>query len=281
MDVIRQLQQAILLTQSRDQQPLTVPMVNVQTSNQNVGLTPVNPRPIATGTAGAAAQKPTPEYSYKVKIINPNKKSDVVVRQLNRFTSEFKAVMDVRMKLIEEFQEQVPNTVDFTIGYFDGCQSAKIWLVTSDDLRTMYKKYPAGGNLSLWCEGRSVATSDSTHAPKRKRDGEASSSSTSRQEKEEEVESIYKELREKHTSKYDTPRLRLWSRMIAGGLHDDYESPPNIPAFSGNIAKRPRKDGLCDAMSSAAVAFADAIKDKSQEKPTTAVQVLPTGHSPG
>ena len=28
-------------------------------------------------------------FSYKVKIINPNKKSDVIVRQLNRFKSKF------------------------------------------------------------------------------------------------------------------------------------------------------------------------------------------------
>ena len=69
--------------------------------------------------------------------------------------------------------------------------------------------------------------------------------------------------------------------MITGGLYDDYENPPNIPAFSGSISKRPRKDSLSDAMSSAAVAFADALKDKSQEKLAAAVPEPLIGHSPG
>ena len=51
----------------------------------------------------------------------------------------FKSPTDIRMKLIEEFGEQVPNTVDFTVGYFEGSQQVKVWIVTADDLQTMYK----------------------------------------------------------------------------------------------------------------------------------------------
>ncbi len=48
---------------------------------------------------------------------------------------------------MEEFVEHVPNVpnaLDFTVGYFDGTQQAKIWLFTSHDLQTMYKKYMTG-----------------------------------------------------------------------------------------------------------------------------------------
>ena len=65
-------------------------------------------------------------YSYKVKIINPLKKSDVVVRQLHRFNSKFDSLTALRVKLIDEFAETVPNTVNFNVGYFDGRQQAKI-----------------------------------------------------------------------------------------------------------------------------------------------------------
>ncbi len=282
-EFLRQLQQAILLNQSLPhQQPLAVRSLQTA-SSQNARLTPVNTQAvnvvqISSGTEAYAAKESIPEYTYKVKIINPNKKSDVIVRHFNRFTSKFESVTEARIKLIEEFREQVPNTVDFAVGYFDGSQQAKTWLVTSDDLQTMYKKYPKGGNVSLWCDGRSAEKCDSAHAQKRKRDVDSSSSGTSRQEKEEEVESAYKELLEKHGSKYDTPRLRLWSRMITAGLHGDYDNPPNIPAFSGSTPKRPRRDSLSDAISGAAVAFAEAVKGKDKEKPATA---LPSGVSPG
>ena len=49
-----------------------------------------------------------PVYSYKVKIINPNKKSDVAVFYLNDFSGAFDSVTSLRVKLIETFKERVP-----------------------------------------------------------------------------------------------------------------------------------------------------------------------------
>ena len=184
------------------------------------------------------------------------------------------------MKHIDEFDEQVPNTVDFTIGYFDGSQQAKTWLITSDDLETMYQKYPKSGNIMFWCDGR-LAESESAHAQKRKRDTkDGSGGSTKRQEREEEVDSTYTELVEKHSGKYDTPKLRLWARMICSGLHDNFDNPPNIPAFSGSTPKRPHKESLSDAISGAAIVFAETIKGKASPVPQPQ---LPTqaGVSPG
>ena len=47
-----------------------------------------------------------------------------------------------------------------------------------------------------------------------------------RDRKEDEVDDIYKELKEKHGGKYDTPRLRLWARSVSSKIHDDLDSPP-------------------------------------------------------
>ena len=59
-----------------------------------------------------------PEYSYKVKNINPTKKSDVAVFYLNDF-STVESVTSLRMKLTETFKERVPNTLDFNVGYME------------------------------------------------------------------------------------------------------------------------------------------------------------------
>ena len=72
-----------------------------------------------------------PVYSYKVKIINPHKKSEIIVRQLNKFSSKFDTPLDVRLKLISECGEHVPNTADFNVGFYDGGQQAKVWIVTA------------------------------------------------------------------------------------------------------------------------------------------------------
>ena len=92
------------------------------------------------------------------------------------------------------------------------------------------------------------------------------------------LEKPYMELREKHGNKYDTPRLRLWARMISTGLHSDYDTSPEIPAFLGSTPKRARRESLSDAISGAAVAFAGALKgrEKDQEQPTS---VVPSGTS--
>ncbi len=136
----------------------------------------------------------------------------------------------------------------------------------------MYKKYPTGGTVSLWCDGRSTVTS------KRSRELDSQSG---RQGKEEEVEKTFIELREKHGNKYDSPRLRLWARMISTGLHNDFDEPPEIPVFQGSTPKRARRESLSDAISGAAVAFADSLKGRNENQSPASTSVLASGISPG
>lgn len=77
----------------------------------------------------------------------------------------------------------------------------------------------------------------------RKQDGDTL---TTRQDKEDKVDCVYKELAAKHSSKYDSPRLCLLSQMITAGLHNDYDNPPNVPAFSGSTPKKPRMESLTE-----------------------------------
>ena len=172
------------------------------------------------------------------------------MRHLNDCSKKFESVTALRVKLIESFTESVPNTIDFNVGYFEGSQQAKVWLVVPDDLKTMYQKYPQGGAINLWCDARCVET-EVENVRKRKRDSETNKKQNI-EENEKEVEEAYKELLEKHGSAWDTPRLCLWARCICSGQHKDLEKPPNLPAFKDPEPKK-RKESLSDALAGAAV----------------------------
>lgn len=294
-EILQQLQRVIsqsnqqALPSQRVGNPVITTVVGGQGLEASCGSGPRPVRVQVNNTTGPAVlvskpREPNPVFSYKVRIINPAKKSDVIVRQLNGFSSKFASVNALRLQLIESFSDQVPNTVTFNVGYYDGSQQAKVWLFATDDLQTMYQKYK-GGQISLWCDGRLASENSEERGPKRKKDSE---SSTRRQEKEENVESVYKELLEKHGKKFDTPKLRLWSRMICSDLHDDYDNPPDIPAFSSVTPKRPRKESLSDAITGAAVAFAQVLQPDNKktvtEQPTVIATAVPStgaGISPG
>ena len=50
--------------------------------------------------------------------------------------------------LTDELQRAIPSS-NFSVGYYNGCQQSKIWLMTDDDLKTMYVKNSNGGQISL------------------------------------------------------------------------------------------------------------------------------------
>jgi len=108
------------------------------------------------------------QYSYKVKIINP-KKSEIVCFHLHGFTSRFVSVTAMRVTLVDEVGDHLPETTDFNVGYYGGKQQSKIWLVSKEDLDMMYSHCKAS-DIIIWCDGRETR-------PKRK------GSSTNRQKR--------------------------------------------------------------------------------------------------
>ena len=49
--------------------------------------------------------------------------------------------------------------------------------------------------------------------------------------------------------------------MVASKLHDDMDSPPNIPAFNCTPKRPKQSDSFASALSEAAIAFANALGD--------------------
>ena len=92
---------------------------------------------------------------------------------------------------------------------------------------------------------------------KRKRDDSSNGAPSKRQKKEDEVDTVFKELKEKHDTKFSMTQLRLWARMVSNDLHDDLDEPPNIPAFCAT-PKRPNSS-VSSVISGAAIAFTKAL----------------------
>ena len=213
-------------------------------------------------------------YTYKVRIINPNKKSDFILRQLHRHHSRFSTVTAIRVSMIDEFDDQVPDSVKFNVGYIDGRHQMSLFNV--DDLSLMYSKYKLGGEIILWCEGRCIEDNRGS----RKKGLEAAGQQ--KQEREDQVDNVFADLKSKHNEKYTGPQLRLWSRMVCSGIHDDMDKPPDVPAFGASV-KKPRKESLADAITGAAATLVktfgapDASSSEVHREPTPTVM----GVSPG
>ena len=77
--------------------------------------------------------------------MNPIRKRGSIVRDIWKFHSKFTSVVDLKLKLMEEFDEQVPPTTLFSVRYFAGWQSTTKWLVTQEDFTAMYSELRQGG----------------------------------------------------------------------------------------------------------------------------------------
>ena len=176
--------------------------------------------------------------------MNPIRKRDSIVRDIRKFHGKFTSVVDLKVKLMEEFEEQVPPTTRFSVGYFAGRQSTKKWLVTQEDLTAMYSELRQGGktDVCLWCDGDG-SSEESENQRKRKRDSSPGPTSK-RAEKEREIDDLVTELKEMHSDKHNLsdPQYRLWARMYINGIHPSKETPPQVPMITGAMpARTPRR----------------------------------------
>ena len=138
---------------------------------------------------------------------------------------------------MEEFQEQVPETVSFQCWLFRRASVYKKWICSQEDLEAMYKVCAAKSEILLWCDSANAtatASDEDDCLPAKKK------SRAKRECKEEEVEKVFSELQKKqdNTEKYTTPQLRLWARMVAGGLHTSTDDPPKITIFTGSSSSK-------------------------------------------
>ena len=57
-----------------------------------------------------------------------------MVRKMYSFRGQFESIGVLKLKLMEEFGEQIFETLEFHVGYFSGKQCTKYWLMYQGDL---------------------------------------------------------------------------------------------------------------------------------------------------
>ena len=203
----------------------------------------------------------TKSFSYMVRIYtNPKKKKDFVVRMWHDVSEEFYSLSALKLQLMDSFPEELPSSMDFQVGYFEGRSHAKRWLIENRDLDKMNSLYMAGSTINLWCEGKSP-TGDCDHndraeQPPSKKPKMSKSDST------DELDTISSKLREKH-SDMPAPKLRLWSKLIQSGRYDDYDTPSDIPLITGGPAPMKKKGNLVDALTVAATTVVKMLQSNA------------------
>ena len=204
-----------------------------------------------------------------MKIYDPSKRTKFSVRQMHNVSQKFHSVAALRSALWHEFGDAVPDEGEFNVGYFEGKQHTKKWLVTSQDLKAMYSYFQGKPCLSLWCDGsKDQQEDDHEETAPRKKTKKETKKETKRHEREDELEDVFQQLKKRHGSEYSGPQLRLWARMYVANTHDDLDHPPNVPIITGSV-QRPRRESLSDAFSNAATAFAKAFSPQPTASPST------------
>lgn len=215
------------------------------------------------------------QYSYKVKVFNPTKRKAAVIRQLHDFKGQFKTVAQLKAQIFQELADELPKDASADVGYFEGKQSSKIWIVSIKDLDSMYQKAKNENDFFLWIQ-TSDSDSDGNEPVKKKK-----KSGSSRQEKEGEVDEIYEKLKKKHDGSYTSPQLKLWARMVHCGTHDDYDDPPQVPMITGTQPKNHKKDSFTAAITGAAEAVAKVLSPQPVSLMSSSESSGNMGISPG
>ena len=188
-----------------------------------------------------------PSYTYYVRMINPKKKSDFIVRTWHDESVQFKSPSELKFKLMDSFPDDVPSTSNFQVGYFEPPgNTIKRWIVDKRDLSAMYELFHSCAKINLWCERKTCE-----EPPKKKRKTKENECF------EEDIDAIFHQLKEKNP-KVDSPKLRLWAKLIQTGKHDSYETPPPIPLFSDATPSKPKKASLAESVNGAAAAVTGA-----------------------
>ena len=204
------------------------------------------------------------------------------MRDLHHFRGKFDSVVGMKMKLMDEFGALLPPTTDFQIGYFSGRQSTKYWIMCQEDLDSLNKLAEISkGSVMLWCDGKSatgIEASTIANSTKRKKNVD-DPPPTKRRRIEDELDSVVKDLQEKHGNKYTLPQLRCWARMITSGKYEDKDT---IPVFLDldNQPKKQKRASLAEAITGAAMTFAKAVKSSDVKQCSSQSVVIASSDSP-
>ena len=171
---------------------------------------------------------------------------------MHSYRGRFSSIQEVKAAIKEEFKESVPSDNNFQLGYFLGKSSSKHWLISPEDLPSMYSSLGTKRDVMLWCDG---AKHDSLDVGS-KRTSPSNNPPSKRRQIKNKVDETVDKLRERHGTKYTLPQMRLWARMVTANHHESLDDPPDIPAITGIVPKRKKpRESVAEAISSLAGAL--------------------------
>jgi len=133
----------------------------------------------------------------------------------------------------------------------------------------MYRALKHDITVNLWCDGRtegdrlgSKDNSNDVYIP-----------NTKRARREDEIDKVFNILHEKHAENFNDFQLRLWARMYVNGTCKSLDTPPNVPAISGEHPTAKQRKGdknqhFTEALTSAATAITKALVNDRPSTPT-------------
>ena len=191
------------------------------------------------------------DYSYSVKIINPQKKSEYSMIKW-RVKQRFKSVEDIKKQLKKGFENELPGHENIEFGYIrpgHGARGKQQWIVSMEDLDDMYCDYSDKKEVLLWAFG-----SDKTSGAQRRKRScsptqeevptvskKSRSKYDSHAHKMMEVETIVDDLTEKHGGKFSQEQLNVWAHLAHMKKHQSFEDPPDKQFFKGKGTHKSQK----------------------------------------
>ena len=75
-------------------------------------------------------------------------------RDLHDVSHRFASIGAHRLALYHDLEDLLSDSEDYNLGYFEGKQQKKKWIVAPSDLEAMYTLYEGKSHISLWCDGK-------------------------------------------------------------------------------------------------------------------------------
>lgn len=184
---------------------------------------------------------------YSIKLIDPAKKAEYVIKKLHGLSTIFNSVDEVK-KAIKETCESIVSLSLESVGYVEpghGPRGKQRWLISDADVAEMYELHCGKKEILLWCYNKSPShgharkracspTSDDSTKPAK------SSRYTTHLEKMTEVEAIEEKLKNKHSNEgarvFSDEQFRSWAHLIQMGKHSSYDTPPDKPFWKNRTA---------------------------------------------
>jgi len=219
-------------------------------------------------------------------VINPRAKKESIIIDWHGVSNKFGSVSELKKKLAESLSPHVAElSTDgmdgFKVGYFHGRPQMKSWIVSEEDLQSMYS-LSNGKEILLWCDGKSQVVIGRKRKHGEDEHGEKENTATdktcsaksSAQAHEIELEENISKLQTIHEDKYDYGQYRLWARLIINHQWKDFNNPPNIPMITGRSTKK-KAESVADTLATAAVAIIKALKDPAPAVDSSSRKVTP------